>query len=248
MEDPHGKPMTTIDTRRALWYLSRNLAVSLGPRNSYADVIRLTFTPKKNSSSRCARQTVETRCVVCGSVEDLTLHHVIPISIKRHFPAELKEHTREWCVLVCQEHHKEAERVAQPIYASSLQSAMQGIQTPIEKRHRELWAVYAVSFRQRAEWKRLLSESPELEPLMAKSMSEILQANEILREEILSLKLRETKKHLAARKAAASEWGRAFIAERGGIDRLKETFRDAFLGLNPKYLPEGFLQDAKEED
>src|ERR1043166_6930107 len=74
------------DDRRS-WYLSRGLAavVSKDPA-----VIRLTFKPNGpgHAADEYFTQVFENRCVVCGSRKNLSRHHILPDTYRRHFPRE----------------------------------------------------------------------------------------------------------------------------------------------------------------
>jgi hypothetical protein len=113
MVSQDGKPLNTVDKRRCDWYLKRNLAEEIDwPDKQYPKVIRLKFKHKGNTNKRESdTMLVESRCVVCGSTKELSLHHVVPHSIKKHYPEKKKNYTRYLCVLLCEKHHQEIEQV-----------------------------------------------------------------------------------------------------------------------------------------
>lgn len=112
-----GKPLSTVNEKRLNWYLKRNLANEVFdyPDKNYPRVIQLTFKTKKDSAmpDDPAILPVENRCVVCGSTQDLSLHHVVPHHIKKFYPDDKKDFTRHLCVLLCEQHHIEIEKVNQ---------------------------------------------------------------------------------------------------------------------------------------
>lgn len=81
--DRDGTPMFYCSQRRAEWYVRKNLVevVSESPF-----VARLKFAPKGRGNRGDAflltpRKSV---CVVCGSTDDLSAHHVVPKCYRRH--------------------------------------------------------------------------------------------------------------------------------------------------------------------
>ena len=114
---PLGFEMFRCTTRKANWYLFRNLAdvVSEDP-----PVIKLSFFPngvgwKDDEFALTQKQNL---CAVCGSedLDRLTKHHIVPSLYKRHFPKKLKVATSHDVVCICRECHDEYEN----IYASKL--------------------------------------------------------------------------------------------------------------------------------
>lgn len=82
---PDGQFMFYSGDKKANWYLSRGLAVRLEDR-----LIRLTFEPNgPGCQDRYRCQQLIDQCVVCGAIERLTLHHVVPcryyLHLCRHF-------------------------------------------------------------------------------------------------------------------------------------------------------------------
>jgi hypothetical protein len=112
--DAQGQPLATISAKRARWYLQRNLAAPLPAPPGYSGCIQLTFKPKGGPESPQAYRVRPNICVVCGKREHLTRHHVIPRIISRNFPLADKEHQSRFCVLLCQVHHREAEKILYP--------------------------------------------------------------------------------------------------------------------------------------
>ena len=99
-----GKHISFIDEKRAKWYLDRNLAV-ITSEDPYE--VMLTFeaaTPNRRDDEfyLVPRQNM---CVICGTSEKLTRHHVIPQSYRRHFRKELKARSSHDVLAVCRPCH-----------------------------------------------------------------------------------------------------------------------------------------------
>lgn len=108
---PDGILMFRCDTKKANWYLSRNFAVAL---QDDPLTIRLTFEPKGlgNYNRPYGLVELENKCVKCGSLEELTRHHVVPHCYRRHFPEEYKTHNHHDVVALCIDCHDSYERHA----------------------------------------------------------------------------------------------------------------------------------------
>jgi hypothetical protein len=82
-----GLIMFRCDQPRMKWYLESGLAelVQQDP-----PAIRLTFTPRGpgHLQDPYFLQDFKNRCVVCGSEENLSHHHVVPYAYRRHFSRE----------------------------------------------------------------------------------------------------------------------------------------------------------------
>lgn len=111
-----GEPIFYGSTRRAHWYLKRNLATII---KEDPLEIQLNFKTKGdgNKDDSYYMQHRENVCVVCGSDGNgenagLNKHHVVPICYRRHFPASMKDHSFHDVLLLCQRDHEAYERHA----------------------------------------------------------------------------------------------------------------------------------------
>lgn len=105
MESPNGIVMCRCDDKRAGWYLKRNLAVKT---SEDPPTIRLTFTPEGmgNAGDEFYTSTRDNACVVCGTTEDLTKHHIIPTMYRTHLPEHYKSWSSHDVVVICINDHK----------------------------------------------------------------------------------------------------------------------------------------------
>lgn len=116
---PQGFEMFRCTSRKANWYISRNLAdvVSENP-----PIIKFNFSPNGVgwNGDEFALTQKKNQCVVCGveEIERLTKHHIVPTLYKRHFPKELKVASGHDVACICRECHDEYEN----IYATKLKS------------------------------------------------------------------------------------------------------------------------------
>ncbi len=104
---PNGSHMFTCNEKKAKWYLERDLAKVTGDNK-----IKLTFEPKGrgfHDNEIFGRSIRETRCVVCGEINDLQRHHIVPYCYRTYFPEEYKSKNHHDVVLINHEIHQKYE-------------------------------------------------------------------------------------------------------------------------------------------
>jgi hypothetical protein len=108
---PEGHLMFRCESKKANWYLKRDLAqiVNLDPLT-----IKLNFEPNGlgNHNKGYGLSEMANLCVVCGSEEFLTRHHVVPICYRKYFPIEKKSHNFHDVLSVCAVCHESYEKFA----------------------------------------------------------------------------------------------------------------------------------------
>lgn len=112
--DPDNQFMFHCGTRKAKWYLKRNLATVVRDQ-----IIKLSFVPKGRGHKESAEYFKESRinqCVVCGVTENLTKHHIVPSCYRKHFPDKYKKHNCFDVVAICCACHDAYERKAYSIH------------------------------------------------------------------------------------------------------------------------------------
>lgn len=126
---PDGAILCRCNDKKANWYLSRKLA-----DRKADDCVVLRFNPK-GPGDTYSTVSKENICVVCGSSEELTKHHIIPRSYRHYFPPHFKSHLSHDCVLLCvgcHEKYEEESKIRQVALANE-----HGIPEPgKEKDHR----------------------------------------------------------------------------------------------------------------
>ena len=87
------------------WYLKSDLAELINENTA-----KITFTPKGPGEldPNCLLKK-KLICVCCGVNYNLTRHHVVPHSYRKHFPATYKNHKAFDVVYLCLDCHKEYE-------------------------------------------------------------------------------------------------------------------------------------------
>lgn len=100
---PEGAILCRCNKKKSNWYLSRELA-----DKKSEDCIVLRFTPKGFGDPYLIHPKANI-CVVCGMDKELTKHHVVPSSYRKHFPVKFKTHLSHDCVLLCVDCHEKYE-------------------------------------------------------------------------------------------------------------------------------------------
>lgn len=109
VQSPDGILMFRCDEKRINWYIKRNLANFVDDKT-----IRLNFQPKGlgNHERVFGLSQMKNHCVVCGTKNYLTRHHVIPTCYRKWFPLTLKSHNFHDVLLMCVDCHDSYERKA----------------------------------------------------------------------------------------------------------------------------------------
>lgn len=110
--NPDGNLMFRCSAKKANWYLERNLATKV---KNEPLVIKLLFTPNGNGhmGDPYHLQVMENKCVVCGDVENLTRHHIVPYCYRRFFSEEIKNHRAYDVMAMCSVCHHDYELKAE---------------------------------------------------------------------------------------------------------------------------------------
>jgi exonuclease 3'-5' domain-containing protein 2 len=114
MKSPDGHLMCYIGSKRANWYVKRNLAVY----NSEKE-IQLLFNPNGlgHHFDKARNIPVKNICVVCGcdKIEYLSKHHSVPECFRKHFPLKWKSYRSHEILFLCVSCHTSYELEAQKI-------------------------------------------------------------------------------------------------------------------------------------
>jgi len=103
IQAPDGEMLSRCNTKKANWYIDKGLAVAVA---NDPLTIRLKFEPSgRNDSDPFTIEAKQNICVVCGDVEDLTVHHVIPYCFIRCMPKGSAAHNIHDCLALCRPCH-----------------------------------------------------------------------------------------------------------------------------------------------
>lgn len=99
------KFLAHVDTKRMNWYLDRDLAIMINDKD-----FKLTFVSKGDKDrGEYYKLELLNVCVVCGSEDELTKHHVVPYQYRKFFPDMYKSKSSFDVLCLCKECHNEYE-------------------------------------------------------------------------------------------------------------------------------------------
>lgn len=109
---PDGKYMFSCSDKRFHWYAERDLLEIRKPCPN--GIGHLTFSPEGNGFSDNPELLVfkENKCVVCGTTEKLTRHHVVPKRYRKHLPYDMKANMEYDVFPLCVQCHTKYEESA----------------------------------------------------------------------------------------------------------------------------------------
>lgn len=110
MIHPDGHLMCYISNKRSRWYLKNNLAL-----DNLDGSITLTFIPNGVGEHTDILQHRSQMCVVTGSSEQLTKHHVIPSQYRVYFPMQYKAKNSSDLLILHRDIHNEYEVEAEKL-------------------------------------------------------------------------------------------------------------------------------------
>lgn len=101
----YGQFMFYCDQRRAKWYLKKGLGDIIFQNQSRLEIKLNIDTAGPGPNDEFSSYEILQRCVVCGTVENLTKHHVVPTCYRKFFPIEYKSRISHDVVIICESHH-----------------------------------------------------------------------------------------------------------------------------------------------
>jgi len=106
-----GNFLAFTSLKRRKWYMDRGLADIIDEKT-----YQLNFVTKGDDErSEFYKVALENICVVCGTDEELTKHHVVPSQYRKLLPIEYKGRNSFDVVSICDTCHNEYEREAEKL-------------------------------------------------------------------------------------------------------------------------------------
>lgn len=221
---PTGELLCYCRRKKIDWYLNRNLAEQVTPNS-----IKLKFIPKGrgNQGDPCLLQEFENKCVVCGTIKDLTRHHIVPYCYRRYM-SKYFEHMTHFDILpLCIVCHDTYEKFANQLKAELLirhnvKVTKKILDTEFLKCLKMVWALDNY---------KLKIPSARLQEMQLYIQKYLKTTNQTLKE---FKKLAEDKNPCLHQE----ESGAKEIVEKSNLDDLAVEWRNHFLKYaDPKYLP-----------
>lgn len=102
---PNNEIVAYCSNAKAKFYLKKNLAEYIDDKN-----IKLFFEPKYKNKILIIKENI---CIVCGTKDNLSKHHIIPYCYIKHMPTNVKKCFSNDIYFLCEEHHKKYEIFAE---------------------------------------------------------------------------------------------------------------------------------------
>jgi hypothetical protein len=222
---PDGELMFRCNRRRLDWYLARDLALEKGE-----NAIQLLFEPKGPGAAgdRYYLEDRDNVCVVCGAVEQLTRHHVVPDSYRRHFPGGITAHNWFDVLLLCISCHEEYEQRALDLrqqIADEHGVALNGLAPPVDNE-----ALRAVKFASalKRHWPTI--PEPRREVLLDE-LRRYLKKDIITEQDILATS------ELDSRTGRGIPAGKIIVEQTSNLDVFVRRWREHFIAtMQPRFL------------
>lgn len=225
---PDGQLMFRCCKKKAVWYLDRNLGKKVidDPLT-----IQLTFIPKGvgHVDDPYFLQKMENRCVVCGSEESLTRHHIVPYCYRKFFPENLKNHRSYDVMALCIPCHRSYEEHAitlKQTLAAQYSAPISGTGIKYDK---EL-------ARARGAASALLANRDKMPPERQEEL--LVRIKHYLQKEITDFELQELVDKDPYDFGNYTHHGKIVIEQTVDIEEFVRNWRQHFIDkMNPQYLP-----------
>lgn len=114
---PDNVLMCFVSKKRVNWYVAKGLAEVIQDEFNFSTAIRLKFNPKGFghalvNGNECMLSPKKNICVVCGSPNAITKHHVVPSRYRKYFPENIRGRNSYDIMFLCTKHHGEYEEHA----------------------------------------------------------------------------------------------------------------------------------------
>lgn len=107
--DIDGELLFRCGIKKINWYLKRGLATMLNDNDNLSIILKFRNNGNRNKNDTFLISNKKNQCIVCGSLENLSKHHIIPRCYRSFFPKELKSHNSHDVLPICLNCHSEYE-------------------------------------------------------------------------------------------------------------------------------------------
>lgn len=236
LEAPDGALLSTIDKRKAEWYVKKGLGVEIEKEPLR---VRLNFEPAGRAVGEVGEyyQSVKKNCcTVCGKDFDLIRKNVIPHEYRKYFPLVMKNKTSHDIVLLCTHCHH-ISNISDLKIRRMLEEKCNApiIQLPdYDDEHRKFKTI-------RSSARALLKNKNLIPEARIKELSSVIEEeypNKIIDDEFLKELLAQNEPEPIQKMISHGEIVVDYYAKNGGIVELEIVFRKHFLDtMNPQHLP-----------
>lgn len=226
---PDGTEMFRCSFQLASWYLKKNLAVQVSE-----DTYQLLFEPKgkgRGKDNPFYLEKLKNICVVCGSEDHLSRHHIVPYCYRRYFPLELKNKDNYDVLMVCIDCHEkyelsgwELKKQLEVKYDASVNGV--GLQKPLKELINISSAAYA-----------LMNYGAKIPEPRKSELNKIVE--DYLGRELAPEDLAGLQKLARTNSDQFISHGQLVVEQLDNITEFEELWRQHFVDvMKPKFLPE----------
>ena len=231
MLSPDGEIMCRCGKDRIKWYLKKGLA-TLESENPLT--IKLNFEPEAcgKKDDLYYLQEIKNQCVVCGSTENLSKHHVIPYCFRKFLPKEIKENSSHDILLLCREHHNKYEKEADKLkkeLANEYKCSLYGKNLKIDVKLKKIKEA-AIE---------LLKKNNKISPLKRRKFKNLIK-NHYNKRKIFQTDLESAAKiKYKTKDKEHVDFGEHIVNSISSLDEFMIMWRKHFVKLlEPKFLPQ----------
>ena len=112
LEAPDGELLCVCDSKKALWYVSKNLGKVI--ENSPTLTVRLNFEPAGRPKGQAGDYYLAAKnnfCVVCGVDKCCLRKYIVPHEYRKLFPEVMRDHQSHDVLLMCLNCHQASNRL-----------------------------------------------------------------------------------------------------------------------------------------
>lgn len=237
IQAPDGINLSRCSVKKLQWYLDNRLATLVGDN---PPTIRLNFEPsgREGIDDPLLLAGKPNLCVVCGTVDNLTRHHIVPYCFIRHMKLEYKLDTFRDIYPLCEPCHQKYEKESfekKKEMAAKLGITVNGLPT---EQLRQVWRVRS--------WAATLLKHGHLIPPSRKTellafVREHLKKNDVTESDLEFLsnqKITEVPEYTSFSKLVAENVD--------NYDDFAKKWREHFVQtMNPQFMPEVWQIDRK---
>jgi len=232
--DREGRLLFRCDEKKKQWYLSRNLAEMI---SDDPPTFRLKFEPKGQGhhGDPFFLQDRKNQCVVCGTSEDLTRHHVVPHCYRRFFPKEYNRFGSFDVMMLCEADHIGYEfysNILRTKLAEEYKAPVSGIDTLTSSKKPDKAISYSFALLRHGE------KIPEAKrSIMYDYIKNFLQKSEVSSTDLESLSVTHRKREIRTH-------GEIVVSQLTDLNPFNIRWRQHFVDtMEPKFLPDYWSVD-----
>ena len=249
LEAPDGELLCVCDSKKALWYVSKNLGKVI--ENSPTLTVRLNFEPAGRPKGQAGDYYLAAKnnfCVVCGVDKCCLRKYIVPHEYRKLFPEVMRDHQSHDVLLMCLNCHQASNRLDHQM--RSKLATMSG--SPLDEiisKTKEDFDLKAIRSAGRA----LLKDFERNKIPMERKRELIRILKEHFEKDELGFEVIEAAANIDTciqneEYVSHAESVVTYFAENEGILKLEKLWRQHFLdSMKPQFLPPNWSIDHQED-